>query len=145
MLRADINKPTQTKLDLIDDIQRLGVSYHFESEIDEILQKMHEANQDCDLGDDENVQELYYISLQFRLLRQSGYKISAGKSFFSPITLVQYLVLLKNIKKKQNLAKCFHLHPLSNFWELKLQLLCICVMSLNFTCLYRYFSSGWYL
>ncbi|KAH9803245.1 alpha-terpineol synthase [Citrus sinensis] len=77
MLRADINKPSQTKLDLIDDIQRLGVSYHFESEIDEILQKMHEANQDCDLGDDENVQELYYISLQFRLLRQNGYKISA--------------------------------------------------------------------
>ncbi|KAK9209502.1 hypothetical protein WN944_001868 [Citrus x changshan-huyou] len=77
MLRADINKPTQTKLDLIDDIQRLGVSYHFESEIDEILRKMHEANQDCDLGDDENVQELYYISLQFRLRRQNGYKISA--------------------------------------------------------------------
>lgn len=107
MLRADINKPTQTKLDLIDDIQRLGVSYHFESEIDEILQKMYEANQDCDLGDDENVQELYYISLQFRLLRQSGYKISAGKSFFSPITLVQYLVLLKNIKKNKILQNVF--------------------------------------
>ncbi|KAH9651258.1 alpha-humulene/(-)-(E)-beta-caryophyllene synthase [Citrus sinensis] len=71
-----INKPSQNNLDLIDAIQRLGVSYHFESEIDEILGKLHEAHQDCGLGDNEN-DELYYISLQFRLLRQHGYKISA--------------------------------------------------------------------
>ncbi|KAL9441429.1 hypothetical protein AB3S75_020006 [Citrus x aurantiifolia] len=74
MLKAD-NKPSRT-LQLIDAIQRLGVSYHFESEIDEILGKLHEAHQDCGLGDNEN-DELYYISLQFRLLRQHGYKISA--------------------------------------------------------------------
>ncbi|KAH9755851.1 alpha-humulene/(-)-(E)-beta-caryophyllene synthase [Citrus sinensis] len=76
MLKAYINKPTQNNLDLIDAIQRLGVSYHFESEIDEILGKLHEAHQDCGLGDNEN-DELYYISLQFRLLRQHGCKISA--------------------------------------------------------------------
>ncbi|XP_052289130.1 (-)-germacrene D synthase isoform X1 [Citrus sinensis] len=78
MLKAD-NKPSRT-LQLIDAIQRLGVSYHFESEIDEILGKMHKASQDSDLCDNEN-DELYYISLHFRLLRQNGYKISAADVF----------------------------------------------------------------
>ena len=78
MLKAD-NKPSRT-LQLIDAIQRLGVSYHFESEIDEILGKMHKASQDSDLCDNES-DELYYISLHFRLLRQNGYKISAGMPF----------------------------------------------------------------
>ena len=75
MLKAD-NKPSRT-LELIDAIQRLGVSYHFESEIDEILGKMHKAYRDGDLWDNEN-DKLYYISLQFRLLRENGYRISAG-------------------------------------------------------------------
>ena len=85
-----INKPSQNNLDLIDAIQRLGVSYHFESEIDEILGKLHEAHQDCGLGDNEN-DELYYISLQFRLLRQHGYKISAGISFSHLFPLLNIL------------------------------------------------------
>nr|UJH94377.1 germacrene D synthase 1 [Zanthoxylum ailanthoides] len=72
MLKDDMNKHLQ-KLDLIDAIQRLGVSYHFESEINEILEKMNEAYH---LENDKNG-DLYYISLQFRLLRQNGYKISA--------------------------------------------------------------------
>ncbi|KAK9200798.1 hypothetical protein WN944_015997 [Citrus x changshan-huyou] len=57
------------------DSQRLGVSYHFENEIDEILGKMHKTYRDCDLCDNEN-DGLYYISLQFRLFRQNGYRIS---------------------------------------------------------------------
>ncbi|KAH9743948.1 alpha-humulene/(-)-(E)-beta-caryophyllene synthase [Citrus sinensis] len=74
MLKA-LNKTSHT-LELIDAIQRLGVSYHFESEIDEILGKMHEAYRECDLWDNEN-DKLYYISLQFRLFRQNGYRISS--------------------------------------------------------------------
>ncbi|KAL9454270.1 hypothetical protein AB3S75_009796 [Citrus x aurantiifolia] len=74
MLKA-LNKTSHT-LELIDAIQRLGVSYHFESEIDEILGKMHEAYGDGDLWDNEN-DKLYYIALQFRLFRQNGYRISA--------------------------------------------------------------------
>ncbi|KAK9222103.1 hypothetical protein WN944_010535 [Citrus x changshan-huyou] len=74
MLKA-LNKTSHT-LELIDAIQRLGVSYHFESEIDEILGKMHKAYRDGDLWDNEN-DKLYYISLQFRLFRQNGYRISA--------------------------------------------------------------------
>ncbi|KAJ4726171.1 Linalool synthase [Melia azedarach] len=70
MLMAHVNKPSQ-KLDLIDAIQRLGVSYHFEHAIDELLEKIH----DCDLREDDD-DDLYSISLQFRLLRQHGFKIS---------------------------------------------------------------------
>ncbi|KAH9792244.1 hypothetical protein KPL71_004039 [Citrus sinensis] len=77
MLKA-LNKTSHT-LELIDAIQRLGVSYHFESEIDEILGKMHKAYRDGDLWDNEN-DKLYYIALQFRLFRQNGYRISAVRN-----------------------------------------------------------------
>jgi hypothetical protein len=71
MLMAPIKKVSQ-KLDLIDDIQRLGVSRHFEKEIEEILRKIHENSYHCD-------EDLYYAGLRFRLLRQQGYNISCGK------------------------------------------------------------------
>ncbi|TQD81052.1 hypothetical protein C1H46_033405 [Malus baccata] len=56
------------KLNLIDDIQRLGVSYHFGNEIEEILQKIHKSSYDLD--------DLYTVALRFRLLRQQGYNVS---------------------------------------------------------------------
>ncbi|KAG6685471.1 hypothetical protein I3842_12G113600 [Carya illinoinensis] len=67
--------PTESiprKLGLIDAIQCLGVSYHFESEIDEILQEVH-TNPPCFKDDDLN---LCTIALWFRLLRQQGYNVS---------------------------------------------------------------------
>ncbi|CAN6715605.1 unnamed protein product [Malus baccata var. baccata] len=56
------------KLNMIDDIQRLGVSYHFGNEIEEILQKIYKSSYDLD--------DLYTAALRFRLLRQQGYNIS---------------------------------------------------------------------
>ncbi|KAJ0102537.1 hypothetical protein Patl1_04434 [Pistacia atlantica] len=53
-------KKLAEKLDLIDAIQRLGASYHFETEVDEILAKVYKAHQDSDLRDD-----LYSTSLEF--------------------------------------------------------------------------------
>uniref|UniRef100_A0A2N9I731 Uncharacterized protein n=1 Tax=Fagus sylvatica TaxID=28930 RepID=A0A2N9I731_FAGSY len=70
------NKPSQ-KLSLIDVIQRLGVSYHFENEIEETLQQLHLALHDHD--DQKNDDDLYTIALQFRLLRKQGYYISCEK------------------------------------------------------------------
>ncbi|XP_031284205.1 (-)-germacrene D synthase-like [Pistacia vera] len=70
LIITEVKKPAE-KLDLIDAIQRLGVSYHFETEVDEILAKVYKAHQDSDLRDD-----LYSTSLEFRLLRQHGYNIS---------------------------------------------------------------------
>ncbi|KAJ0044676.1 hypothetical protein Pint_04331 [Pistacia integerrima] len=73
MLMDDANKSLQ-KLDLVNVIQRLGVSYHFESEVNEILEDVYEAHNESNSGDDTD--DLYSISLKFRLLRQHGYKIS---------------------------------------------------------------------
>ncbi|KAL6205615.1 hypothetical protein ACLB2K_022872 [Fragaria x ananassa] len=62
------------QLKFIDDIQRLGVSYHFETELAEALENIHARLHDGDL-------DLYNESLRFRLLRQHGYNISSGDIF----------------------------------------------------------------
>ncbi|KAF3450150.1 hypothetical protein FNV43_RR06230 [Rhamnella rubrinervis] len=77
MLNAAVNNncSSSEKLKLIDVIQRLGVSYHFESEIDQILQQIYNHYDDHKhhnfLDGD-----LYNTALCFRLLRQHGYNIS---------------------------------------------------------------------
>ena len=77
MLVAANDQPSQ-KLNFIDAIQHLGVSYHFESEIETALQHIYET--DYDHHDDKAKDDLYTIALLFRLLRQQGYPISCGKS-----------------------------------------------------------------
>ncbi|KAL0362760.1 UNVERIFIED_CONTAM: Germacrene-D synthase [Sesamum calycinum] len=54
------------KLELIDAIQRLGVGYHFEEEIDRSLQYIHDTYLEYSSKDD----DLRTIALRFRLLRQ---------------------------------------------------------------------------
>ncbi|KAG7953730.1 hypothetical protein I3843_12G124000 [Carya illinoinensis] len=74
MLMAPIDKSSQ-KLELIDAIQRLSKSYHFEIEIDSILQEIHKyyyySEDESKISD----HDLYTIALRFRLLRQQGYNI----------------------------------------------------------------------
>ncbi|KAJ7981642.1 Terpene synthase [Quillaja saponaria] len=69
LLLATVENPRQ-KLELIDAIQHLGVSYHFETEIKNILQEMH--NNPAHAYNDG---DLYTVALWFRLLRQQGYNI----------------------------------------------------------------------
>ncbi|KAG8385137.1 hypothetical protein BUALT_Bualt03G0010500 [Buddleja alternifolia] len=60
------------QLRMIDAIQRLGIEYHFEVEIDQTLQNIFQKFHDyCKDNDD-----LYIIALGFRLLRQHGYRVS---------------------------------------------------------------------
>ncbi|CAL5444600.1 unnamed protein product [Camellia sinensis] len=73
MLVAANDQPSQ-KLNFIDAIQRLGVSYYFESEIETALQHIYET--DYDHHDDKANDDLYTVALLFRLLRQQGYSIS---------------------------------------------------------------------
>ncbi|KAL7212216.1 hypothetical protein ACSBR2_014981 [Camellia fascicularis] len=73
MLVATNDQPSQ-KLNFIDAIQHLGVSYHFESEIETALQHIYET--DYDHHDDKASDDLYTVALSFRLLRQQGYPIS---------------------------------------------------------------------
>ncbi|KAJ7981641.1 (-)-germacrene D synthase [Quillaja saponaria] len=68
LVLAPVDNPRQ-KLELIDDIQHLGLSYHFESEIKNILQEMYKNPPHDNDGD------LYTVALWFRLLRQQGYHI----------------------------------------------------------------------
>ncbi|XP_048328632.2 (-)-germacrene D synthase-like [Ziziphus jujuba] len=70
MVVAPVNNPLE-KVELINAIQRLGVAYHFESEIEEILQQINTLS--CNYGDNENDFDLYTVALCFRLLRQQGY------------------------------------------------------------------------
>ncbi|KAL1299329.1 hypothetical protein AAHE18_18G101600 [Arachis hypogaea] len=63
------------KLNIIDSMQRLGISYHFEREIDEALEQIQKIsiNNALDIGEG----DLHSIGLLFRLFRQKGYHISS--------------------------------------------------------------------
>ncbi|KAK1289130.1 putative terpene synthase 2 [Acorus calamus] len=67
MLRH-VNDPMREMV-LIDTIQRLGLKYHFEHEIDASLKILNDTCFDYDL---------HLFSLHFRLLRQGGYSIPSN-------------------------------------------------------------------
>ncbi|KAF7833899.1 putative terpene synthase 2 [Senna tora] len=65
------------KVDLIDSIQRLGLSYHFEAEIDQVLHQIHKHYvQHHKITLNQQHHHLHSHALLFRLLRQQGYFIS---------------------------------------------------------------------
>ncbi|KAK5772538.1 hypothetical protein PVK06_048828 [Gossypium arboreum] len=64
------------KLPFIDAVQRLGVSYHFEKEIEDELENIY---RDTNNNDAEN--DLYTTALRFRLLREHGFDISCADAF----------------------------------------------------------------
>ncbi|XP_077223203.1 beta-cubebene synthase-like [Tasmannia lanceolata] len=64
-------KGSQQEIDLIDVLQRLGVAYHFEMEINEALHQLYESH--TYVADD----DLYVVALRFRLLRQHGFNVSS--------------------------------------------------------------------
>ncbi|TXG67921.1 hypothetical protein EZV62_009196 [Acer yangbiense] len=74
MLIAAANDPVE-KVKLIDSLCRLGVSYHFQAEIE--VQLNHIFDSQRNFGDD-NYYDLYTVSLLFRVLRQHGYKMSCS-------------------------------------------------------------------
>ncbi|KAH7546614.1 hypothetical protein FEM48_Zijuj01G0219800 [Ziziphus jujuba var. spinosa] len=66
------------QMSLIDVIQCLDVGYHFETEIEEALRGVYILYTSNHYNhEDEN---LYNVSLFFRILRQNGFKVSSGKS-----------------------------------------------------------------
>ncbi|TXG67920.1 hypothetical protein EZV62_009195 [Acer yangbiense] len=74
MLVVAANDPVE-KINLINLLCRLGVSYHFQAEIE--LQLNHIFESQHNLGCD-NDYDLYTISVLFRVLRQHGYKMSCS-------------------------------------------------------------------
>ncbi|XP_030525206.2 (-)-germacrene D synthase-like [Rhodamnia argentea] len=73
-LYANADKPL-LNLDMIDQIQRLGIAHHFVSEIDHVLTQLNETCFVRNNGD-RDIDDLYTAALLFRLLRQHGYRIS---------------------------------------------------------------------
>ncbi|XVF77675.1 hypothetical protein PTKIN_Ptkin14bG0066200 [Pterospermum kingtungense] len=69
MLVAPVENSIQ-KLPLIDAVQRFGVSYHFEKEIEDALETIYHDSNDAEIND------LYTTSLRFRLLREHGFRVS---------------------------------------------------------------------
>ncbi|XP_049386694.1 (E,E)-germacrene B synthase-like [Solanum stenotomum] len=61
---------SEQKLVLIDTMQRLGVAYHFDNEIETSIQNIFDASQ-------QNDDNLYVVSLRFRLVRQQGHYMSS--------------------------------------------------------------------
>ncbi|KAE8678069.1 Delta-cadinene synthase isozyme A [Hibiscus syriacus] len=68
LIKVDVHDDLLHKLRLIDTIKRLGVSYHFEREIEEALHNAYEHHYNYD-------QTLEATSLRFRLLRESGFNV----------------------------------------------------------------------
>ena len=73
---ASNSNSTSQQLKFVDALQHLGVAYHFEREIEEVLQLIHDSYPN---GDDMEG-DIYNVALQFRLLRQAGYNVSCGKN-----------------------------------------------------------------
>ena len=76
------------QLELIDDLQRLGLSYHFGDEITSVLSGIYNRKS---MNKMRNQWGLYATCLEFRLLRQHGFDVSQGSdippmqlSFFQP-------------------------------------------------------------
>ncbi|KAF5450875.1 hypothetical protein F2P56_031191 [Juglans regia] len=61
------------QLELIDILQRLGLSYHFEDDIRRILSSIYNTNRDY--PDMCKKKRLYATALEFRLLRQNRYNV----------------------------------------------------------------------
>ncbi|KAL4200966.1 hypothetical protein AMTRI_Chr02g256260 [Amborella trichopoda] len=72
LLVERINEPVAL-LELIDSIQRLGVGYHFEEEIKVAPDNIYASGNIQQSWSD----DLYRVSLAFRLLRQHGYHMSS--------------------------------------------------------------------
>ncbi|XP_047937779.1 1,8-cineole synthase, chloroplastic-like isoform X2 [Salvia hispanica] len=60
----------EQRLELIDDLRRLGISCHFRNEIDQILNSKYLEKNESDERD------LYSTALRFRLLKQYGFTVS---------------------------------------------------------------------
>jgi (-)-germacrene D synthase len=75
MLVSKTEKPS-VKIHLIDSICRLGLSYHFEHEIEQVLQHIH--NNYVENGELTIEDNICSLAVLFRLLRQHGFHVLPG-------------------------------------------------------------------
>ncbi|CAL1352341.1 unnamed protein product [Linum trigynum] len=75
LLSAAPPTTTSEKLKLIDVVERLGIGYHFEEEIEEQLRQIYQGNHHPNNNIDNDDDDLFTVALHFRLLRQHGYNV----------------------------------------------------------------------
>nr|ABD77417.1 linalool synthase [Lavandula latifolia] len=63
------------KLELIEDLKNLGISYPFKDNIQQILNQIYNEHKCCHNSEVEE-KDLYFTALRFRLLRQQGFEVS---------------------------------------------------------------------
>ncbi|KAG9453042.1 hypothetical protein H6P81_005946 [Aristolochia fimbriata] len=73
----DVRGSKQEEMHVVDDLQRLGIGYHFEEEMEEALFRMKETF-NSDVAGDEDITS---VALRFRLLRQAGHYVPATDVF----------------------------------------------------------------
>jgi hypothetical protein len=101
MLVSKIQKPLE-KIHLIDSLIRLGMNYHFEDEIEEVLQHIYNdyvENGEINIFED----NLSSLAVLFRLLRQQGLYVSPSISsnlftliFFILVFNSSYIIIIIN-------------------------------------------------
>nr|AAX16075.1 linalool synthase [Perilla frutescens var. hirtella] len=64
------------KLDLVDDLKNLGLSYFFEDQIKQILTFIYNEHECFRSNVEAKERDLYFTALGFRLLRQHGFQVS---------------------------------------------------------------------
>ncbi|XP_074560496.1 monoterpene synthase 8, chloroplastic-like [Curcuma longa] len=69
----DEKKEVEEQLQLIDQLQQLGVAYHFKDEIKDSLSSLHASLDDISLKFNDN---LHASAVLFRLLRENGFSVS---------------------------------------------------------------------
>ena len=73
LLISSMEKPLMNA-EIIDSIQSLGLSYHFEVEIDQVLKQIH--NDYVKSNEITHIEDFHSLTLLFKLLRKHGYPIS---------------------------------------------------------------------
>jgi len=76
IFQSSMNQNIVQKLNFIDSVQRLGVSYHFQQEINQELEQIYNTSTKNNTINEDG--DYHFIALLFRLLRQQGYGISSG-------------------------------------------------------------------
>nr|ABF96088.1 Terpene synthase, N-terminal domain containing protein [Oryza sativa Japonica Group] len=76
LLKAKSSSSAADMVMLVDTLERLGIDNHFRHEIAAMLHRVHREQQGCTAGSDDD-DDLHITSLQFRLLRKHGFRVSA--------------------------------------------------------------------
>ena len=83
----EVGEDTLQALLMIDAVQRLGIDYRFHGEIEAVLERLYTKFNMSDCHND-----LYELALGFRLLRQEGYYVSAGRFSLLFFSILFYFI-----------------------------------------------------